>query len=168
MADKKFDEYLAKTELDNLETDGVGVQTKKVSLYGYDTDSLTKKRLTVKEVNGEVELRVGSDSIPSAFEEQSLWLLRRLVKLMESGGTVDPQNRQRVLVDGVTSILPSSYYAAPQQWNFATNTTPISNNGTNVTFIQPVQTGPVDPRWQIIDQARLNFAQGIRTHLIFT
>lgn len=65
MADKVFDEYLAKTELDNLETDGLGVQTKKVSLYGFDTDSLTKKRITVKETDGEVGLNVSGSELQS-------------------------------------------------------------------------------------------------------
>lgn len=65
MAKKEFNEYLAKTELDNLETDGLGVQTKKVSLYGFDTDSLTKKRITVKETDGEVSLNVSGPELQS-------------------------------------------------------------------------------------------------------
>lgn len=46
---EKLDRYEVKTDLDNLETDNIGTQTKKVSLYGFDTDNLTKKKITGKE-----------------------------------------------------------------------------------------------------------------------
>jgi len=45
---EKLDRYEVKTDLDNLETDNLGTQTKKVSLYAFDTDSLEKKKLTGK------------------------------------------------------------------------------------------------------------------------
>ena len=48
MADKQLDEYINKTDLDNFETDNVDIQSKKVSLYAFDTDDLTKKKLTGK------------------------------------------------------------------------------------------------------------------------
>lgn len=60
-----LDEYLAKTDLDNFETDNNGTQTKKVSLYGFDTTDLTKKRITVKETDGEVGINVNSPSLDS-------------------------------------------------------------------------------------------------------
>jgi len=49
MAEKILDEYLAKTDLDNLETDNIGTQSKKVSLYAFDIENLEKKRLTGRE-----------------------------------------------------------------------------------------------------------------------
>lgn len=60
-----LDEYLAKTDLDNFETDNNGTQTKKVSLYGFDTTDLTKKRITVKETDGEVGLNVSGSELQS-------------------------------------------------------------------------------------------------------
>ena len=60
-----LDEYLAKTDLDNFETDNIGTQTKKVSLYGFDTTDLTKKRITVKETDGEVGLNVSGSELQS-------------------------------------------------------------------------------------------------------
>ena len=51
------DKYLAKTDIDNLETDDVGSQTKKVSLYAFDSDTLEKKRLTGKEINGDFHIK---------------------------------------------------------------------------------------------------------------
>jgi len=49
MADKQLDEYIVKTDLDNFETDNLGTQTKKVSLYDFDTENLTKKKITGRE-----------------------------------------------------------------------------------------------------------------------
>ncbi|NTW90574.1 MAG: hypothetical protein HGA35_01340 [Erysipelotrichaceae bacterium] len=163
MADKKFDEYLAKTELDNLETDGVGTQTKKVSLYAFDTDTLEKKRVTGKETDGKFGL-----SIDNTKTSEEATLLRRLVKIMESNSVVDAANRQRIIVEGTVYNLPSSYYAGANQFNIPNSTVfaPLLNG--SATYVQPVQTGPVDPRWQIIDQTRLNFQQCIRGNLSFT
>jgi len=58
MADKKLDEYITKTDLDNLETDGLGVQTKKVSLYALDINTLEKKRITGKQIESDFAINV--------------------------------------------------------------------------------------------------------------
>lgn len=60
--DRKLDEYLAKTDLDNFETDNIGVQSKKVSLYAFDTDELTKKRLTGKTIGTDFAISVSDIS----------------------------------------------------------------------------------------------------------
>lgn len=61
MEKEPLTEYIAKTDLDNFETDNIGTQTKKVSLYGFDTTDLTKKRLTVKETDGEVGVNINTE-----------------------------------------------------------------------------------------------------------
>ena len=114
------------------------------------------------------EIITNQENLPTAFNNEALWLLRRLVKIMESQGTVDSQNRQRVYIDGGNIVL-SAYYAGASQFNIPNSTVFAPGyNGTSITYVQPVQTGPVDPRWQIIDQARLVSEQGIRSHLSFT
>ncbi len=108
------------------------------------------------------------NDLTTDFNEESLWLLRRMVKLMESQGTVDSANRQRVNVENQVSILPTAYYAGINQFNIPNSTVFAPLNNPSATYVQPVQTGPVDPRWQIIDQARLVYNQGIRSHLLFS
>ncbi|NTU69241.1 hypothetical protein HGB13_00205, partial [bacterium] len=89
-------------------------------------------------------------ALPTSFNDEYLWLLRRLVKIMESSGTVDIQNRQRINVDNQVTVLPSSYYTGIGQFNIPNSSVFAPQNNSNVTYVQPVQTGPVDPRWQII------------------
>jgi hypothetical protein len=95
-------------------------------------------------------------------------LLKRIAKLLEPVGTVDSANRQRIVVEGTTNILPSSYYAGVNQFNIPNSTVFAPLNNAGVTYVQPVQTGPVDPRWQIIDAARMTNAVGIRNNLVFS
>lgn len=108
------------------------------------------------------------NDLTTNFNEESLWLLRRMVKLMESNGTVDGLNRQRVVVDSTVGIIPNAYYAGANQFNIPNSTVFAPLNQASATYVQPVQTGPVDPRWAIIDQARLVYNQGIRSHLSFS
>ena len=84
MAEKVFDEYLAKTELDNLETDGINTQTKKVSLYGFDTSDLTKKRITVKETDGEVELQVGSSTLATEVKQDEIITEQQQLEIIQN------------------------------------------------------------------------------------
>ena len=85
---------------------------------------------------------------PSTFESESLWLLRRLVKLMESQGTVDIANRQRVAVE--SAIITSG-------------TVTTVSTVSNLALI-----GGVDPRFILIEQGKINYNTGVRSHLSFT
>lgn len=126
-----------------------------------DRNSIALEDLTNNEINPATE----ENQIKSSEEAV---LLRRLVKLMESNATVDPANRQRIIVENQVAVLPSAYYAGANQFNIPNSTVFAPLNNSSATYVQPVQTGPVDPRWQIIDQARLVYNQGVRSHLSFT
>jgi hypothetical protein len=88
--------------------------------------------------------------------DESILLLRRMVKLLDSIATVDSQNRQRITLD-----------AAPATVTVAQAT--ASNLNANVGTISNIAGyGGVDPRYQFIDTARIAYATGVRPNLIFT
>lgn len=106
------------------------------------------------------------DAIGQAIDNESIRLLRRMVKLMESQATVDISNRQKVVVEG---SLPTVLWWYTVWWaltNYPTWWAPI-NNPTTGFFLQ-TWSWPVDPRWTNIDQARLTYNQWTRSHLSFT
>lgn len=75
--------------------------------------------------------------------EETVLLLRRMVKLMEPIAVQDSQQRQRVVVEAIANM---------------TTLTNLGNIGT---------IGSVDPRFQFIDAARNAFANGIRQNLTY-
>lgn len=79
-------------------------------------------------------------------QDDSVILLRRVVKLMESQAVVDNQMRQRVVVD--------------------TGAIVVSGSVTVATITSLSQLAGVDSRWQIIDWSRQAYNSGIRGHLI--
>jgi hypothetical protein len=102
-------------------------------------------------------------------------LLRRIVKLLESNAVVDIQNRQKVTIDGITnglgallgvSIPGLTSGAGIPSTNYPTNAAPVQQPGTSSW--QPVWIGPVDQRFQIMDNARLNYANSIRNNITFS
>ena len=85
-----------------------------------------------------------SDTLPAS--DESLILLRRMVKIMESLTVVDANQRQRIAIDAITAGL-----------TLAT----ISTVGNVTAF------GGSDARYQLIDTARNTYANGIRRNLEF-
>lgn len=81
-------------------------------------------------------------------QEETVLLLRRIVKLLESNAVVDSANRQKVTVEGatITSGTISTVSA-------------VTNLGTIAS---------VDPRFQMIDWARQAYNSGIREKLVFS
>ena len=88
--------------------------------------------------------------------DESILLLRRMVKLLDSLATVDVQNRQRVTIDAAPVTIAVSQPTA----------TLLNANVNTVTNIAGY--GGVDPRYQFIDAARVAYATGIRANLKFT
>lgn len=82
-------------------------------------------------------------------QNESLVLLRRIVKLLESQATVDVANRQRITLDAITAAL-----------TLATVTT--VSTVTNVTNVAGMN------QEQYINIARNTFANSIRSKLNFT
>lgn len=92
-------------------------------------------------------LKDSSDVRIDPVQDDTVVLLRRVVKLMESQAVVDSQMRQRVTVD----IMP---------------TTTVTGTVTVGTITSLSQLAGVDSRWQIIDWSRQAYNSGIRAHLI--
>lgn len=97
------------------------------------------------------------------FNEDVIWLLRRMVKMLESGTVVDSQMRQKVVVES-GSLLLSSYPVTGGGFNIQTTGAPVQGS---TMYVQPTWAGPIDPRWTNIEQARISYNTGIRNNLIF-
>lgn len=97
--------------------------------------------------------------------DEALWLLRRMVKLLEGSGTVDARNRQRVTLDAIgatptelTTTLPVTVATGSSFIGYVA----IANTATaSIGF-------PVDQRVEILDRARDTYANGIRANLTWT
>jgi hypothetical protein len=93
-----------------------------------------------------VGIKDSSDVRINPVQDDTVVLLRRVVKLMESQAVVDSQMRQRVVVD--------------------TGAIVVSGSVTVATITSLSQLAGVDSRWQIIDWSRQAYNSGIRAHLI--
>jgi len=82
-------------------------------------------------------------------QDETVILLRRLVKIMESQAVVDNQMRQRVTVD----VMPTT-----------TITGTVTTSLATITSLN--QLAGVDSRWQLIDWSRQAYNSGIRSNLI--
>lgn len=91
--------------------------------------------------------------------DESIILLRRVVKLLESNAVVDLANRQRITID---SIGPATGI---------TTTIPVSGTVTATVSSCTIAAGgvfPVDQRWEIVDRATTAYNLGIRSKLTFS
>jgi hypothetical protein len=84
--------------------------------------------------------------------DESLILLRRIVKLLESNAVVDAANRQRVIVEGTATV------AGTVNVGTVTTVTAVSNVAAVAGYAQQ----------QYIDIARNAYANGIRSKLNFS
>ena len=96
--------------------------------------------------------------------DESVLLLRRMVKLLDSLATVDIQNRQRVAID--SSITLSVGQPSATSLNMTAVQPTAGNLNANIGNITAY--GGVDPRFQFIDAARIAYATGIRANLKFS
>ena len=95
------------------------------------------------------KLQIFLDNTLTPASEESLQYLKKIVQLLTPLSVQDSAQRQRVVVEGSTSITGT-----------------VTVNSTAVTNLAAY--GGVDPRFQFIDAARLTYAQGIRKNLIFS
>ena len=102
--------------------------------------------------------------------ENTFLMFKRLVKLMESNAVTDINNRQRIAVETISGTgLGTSVggvAAGVPGPNVVTSYAPTTTGNSNTW--QQVWIGPVDQRWQIIDAARMNYDNSIRSHLTFS
>lgn len=93
----------------------------------------------------DVNLKNTAGTQISPAEEETLQILKMLLKRTESLATIDAAQRLRVAIDSAITV------------------------GVSGTVNSQITTyGGVDPREQIADAARLRFAMGIRANLIFS
>jgi hypothetical protein len=90
------------------------------------------------------KLAIYLDDTYTPASDETLVLLRRMVKLMEPLAVQDVAQRQRVTLDAITTGLALGAV------------TTVGNIGG---------LGGVDPRFQFIDQARNAYANGIRANI---
>jgi len=102
------------------------------------------------------KLTDSSGVIVNPASDDTVILLRRIVKLLESNAVVDVANRQRITID---SIGPATAI---------TTTVPVSGTVTVSSITSVGQLAGVDSRFQIIDWARQAYNSGIRSNLVFT
>jgi pyruvate carboxylase len=112
--------------------------------------------------------------------DESILLLRRMVKILDSIATVDSQNRQRVTLDAapvaVTVIqgTASSLNAVVSQptasnLNAVVSQPTASNLNANVGTVTNIAGfGGIDPRFQFMEAARISYATGVRHNLQFS
>ncbi len=87
-------------------------------------------------------------------DADSVALLRRIVKLLETLGTVDSSQRLRVTVDAYNLSNISGSQSL--------------NSVSSVGNIQLVGGATADPRYNWTDAARAAYNDGIRSHLTFS
>ena len=106
--------------------------------------------------------------------EESVLLLRKVVKLLESNATIDPKQRQKVVVEaiGTNNTTPTELNAAiPVTIGAAisANSTAVAsavNMGNVVVQFGAASTASgIDSRFAMIDTARTAYATGIRSNL---
>jgi hypothetical protein len=107
------------------------------------------------------ELQLKADKTDTQpVEDQTIYLLRRIVKLLESNAVVDVAGRQRVVLDS----LPGAAVSASVPVSGSVTATVAS---TTITGISGLEAGN-DPRYKYMDAARLMYGACIRQNLAFT
>ena len=131
--------------------------------------------------NNIVSISDTNNNSVSPLQEESLIILRRLVKTLSSLGVKDSYGRQRIVCDGMTQLLsgPDSPLPSQPTWpigqlvtdtngpsvNNTTQPSPQVWTGGNGTYYQNVWEGPVDIRWRYINSARITYSNAIRNYL---
>ena len=127
------------------------------------------------------------DGTVNTVTDESILLLRRIVKQLESSGTVDRNNRQRVTLDAIqlatagtttelagtvpVTLNASGALGFQAGLNFGqpvAGTVPYSTNTAAQSWYSPSWEGPVDQRWRVAEDSHLGYQVGIRAYLTWT
>lgn len=146
--------------------DPVGIKASALTMTGTATGGKNGLDVYVTNPSGAdpvgIKNALGVQINPSTAERQdantdAVWLLRRIVKLLEASGNMDSQQRQRIAID---APLPTG-----------SNTIGTVGVGT-VTTVSTVtslsQISGVDAKYFLEDTARNAYANGIRANLSFS
>lgn len=115
--------------------------------YGLYTRSVGAQTVQTTDING-ANSRVASDD--------TVALLRRLVDICETLATQDSSNRQKITIDSITAGLTLAALTTVTTVTTVSTVTNMSNLGG-----YPAQ-------WNLMDQARNAYANGIRNNLIWS
>ena len=167
-----------------------GVLNGNVLTLDYNTTALSNNdKLLIYYDDGTIPAR---DSTIQLLENQND-LLRRMVKLLEAGGTVDSNNRQRMTIDAVTPAaqmqvtasipgsvtttlasttitsisMPASTPVASALTTQIGNSYPDSVNPYTLSSRAALLTTeyPISQEWRMADQAKNTFANAIRPNI---
>lgn len=130
----------------------VGSVTDNKLILSFDTDSMDSTDVLMILYEDGRKMPTAIEAA-NAIDENSNWLLRRVVKLLESNAVVDSNSRQRITLDAMTGGMTLSA---------VTSVGSVGSVGNIVTI------GSMDPRFTFIDTARNNYANSIRNNLKFT
>ena len=155
------------------QTQGVQIKGRDQEEFATLTQDGSKTRLDAS-VAGSVSITNSSGNVITPAQDDTVVLLRRIVKLMESQAVVDIAKRQRVAIDSVTGVITTIGTALPGLssgagvaiTNAVTANAPTQSAAS--TYFQPVWVGPVDQRYQIKDNARMVYDTCMRSKLAFT
>jgi hypothetical protein len=100
--------------------------------------------------------------------DESILLLRRMVKILDSIATVDSQNRQRVTLDAAP-VAVTVIQGTASSLNAVVSQPTASNLNANVGTVTNIAGfGGIDPRFQFMEAARISYATGVRHNLQFS
>jgi hypothetical protein len=114
------------------------------------------------------------------FSDESIPLLRRILKVLESNNITDNKNRQKVIVEGIgtnSSPISTEINATIPVTATIASVTSLAAGGQGptlgapllaTTLYQPTWEGPVDQRWRVAEDSHISYQASIRSHLAFT
>lgn len=108
----------------------------------------------------EQKLLDSSGSVINPATEETVILLKRIVKLLDSNAVVDVANRQRVITE--SGSVSTVSIAATQTLATVTTVSTVTSVTNQVAF------GGVDGRFQFMELARISYSNGIRSRLSFS
>jgi hypothetical protein len=113
---------------------------------------------------------------------ETLLLLRRIARLLESSAVVDLRQRQRVVLDGISTgssgVTTELAATLPVAASVVSGTGPIGTSLASggqgpvvgaptiaTTVYQGVWEGPVDQRWRVMEDSHISYQLGVRNKL---
>jgi len=115
-----------------------------------------------------------SGTVINPAQDESILLLRKIVKLLEASATIDLKQRQKVVVEaiGTNNATPTEVNAAiPVTGTVSANSTAVAstvNMGQVVVGFGGQATAAaniIDSRYFLVDTSRNAYANGIRKNL---
>ena len=113
--------------------------------------------------NKKVLVTNADNTVINVAQDDSVTLLRRILKVLESNAVVDSVQRQRVAVEQGTAANLNCTIAGTASTTAVAST--VNMGQVVVNFGGQAQSAQIDSRFFIIDTARNAYANGIRSKL---